>query len=256
MKKSLNVIGLMILMTQISYSQLVYFNNESIECQPKVFHVSVHIVLDEKGRGNISRNEIERHLDVATSFYDPICWSFENCKLDTIINHAYNSLNLERYEKLQEYFNDDHMVNLYYVSEGHTADFCGIADVDGILDPTTASVVMAKDCSGIDLVHKLGHMFGLPDTFSGTEELVDGSNCNTTGDRFCSTPADPYVINSIESFSLNCEFVFEGKDRNDQYYNPMIGNVMSHYFGCRDGLTVEQYRAILAIYEQLTYTPW
>lgn len=257
MKKIFNVLVGVFCLVTIGQGQVVYYNNESVGCLPKVFHVSIHIVLDKEGEGNIRLERIEEQLETATAYFDPICWSYELCKVDTIQNYAFDTLNVDRYHKLQEHFNDDHMLNIYYVGIGHTVDFCHLSTVNGIQNPTTAHIVMAKFCSSVDLVHKLGHLFGLEDTWANGGELVDGSNCEFAGDGLCSTPADPFVANSSEPIvNLNCEFIYEEQDANGDWYNPMLGNVMSSYSNCRDGLTVEQYRLMVANFQALNYTPW
>ncbi len=240
------------------HSQIIYYGNESIPCYPKVFHVSVHIVLNEGGEGSFGMSEIEEHFDLMNAWFEPLCWTFEMCKQDTVIDHSFNLLNQNRFTKLPEYYNDDHMLNLYYVSTSSIRDFCHLAPQRGIEDPTTAHVVMARTCVTNDLIHKLCHMFGLIDTYNpANPEFVNGSNCTVAGDRLCSTPADPYNPNTNMGFvNTSCQYISDIRDANGQFYEPMVGNIMSSYRGCRDGMTVEQYRTMLNTYLTLTYTPW
>ena len=239
-------------------SQIIYYGNESVPCYPKVFHVSVHIVVDQGGVGSIESEELEDDFELLNAFFEPLCWSFEMCKQDTIIDHSFTLLNRNRYTKLHEYYNDDHMVNLYYVSSASFQGFCHLAPQNGIEDPTSAYVVMGQNCLNNDLIHKFCHMFGLTDTYNASSpELVNGGNCTVAGDGLCSTPADPYNPNSnIGYVNTRCQYISEIKDANGEYYEPMVGNMMSSYRGCRDGLTVEQYRTMLDTYLTLTYTPW
>ena len=80
----------------------------------------------------------------------------------------------------------------------------------------------------------MGHFFGLPHTFERDNglELADGSNCETAGDGICDTPADPYEVDEPMSKwidSLECRFIYKGKDANGDYYSPDLANYMSYY---------------------------
>lgn len=94
------------------------------------------------------------------------------------------------------------------------------------------------------LAHELGHFFGLIHTFGGslwgqlTSELVDGSNCETSGDWICDTPADPYP----HGFTVNsCQYTGTVVDANGDLYTPDTENIMSYYpFPCTNHFTVGQ----------------
>jgi hypothetical protein len=77
----------------------------------------------------------------------------------------------------------------------------------------------------------MGHYFGLSHTFEPGGELVDGSNCSTVSDGICDTPADPFVEgdNTADYVNANCKFISMKKDANGQYYDPIVGNIMSYY---------------------------
>jgi len=126
-----------------------------------------------------------------------------------------------------------------------------------------ANIFVERNC-GDDLAaqvaHHMGHTFGLRNTYDqSTIELVDGSNCSTTGDLLCDTPADPFGqtystpqeqllieqgLLDTTFFSPDCEFVYEIKDPNGQYYQPDMGNIMSIY-PCKCGFTQDQYRLMV-----------
>jgi len=90
----------------------------------------------------------------------------------------------------------------------------------------------------------MGHYFGLPHTFTGsnnedplTRELVtrgSDANCETAGDGFCDTPADPYVYGTSTSYFGGCEYTDVSFDVNGDQYTPMINNIMSYYSGCSE----------------------
>ncbi|MBD2701648.1 fibronectin type III domain-containing protein [Spirosoma sp. BT702] len=104
--------------------------------------------------------------------------------------------------------------------------------------------------------HELGHFFSLLHTFYrefGPEKVTRGSgaNCATTGDRLCSTEADPYGLEgaSIGLNGQNCD-IYTGtlRDADGALYTPPIRNLMSYYLArsCGHQLTGEQYNRMQA----------
>jgi ELWxxDGT repeat protein len=93
------------------------------------------------------------------------------------------------------------------------------------------------------LSHELGHVVGLPHTHgrtnSGTTtELVDGSNCDLAGDRFCDTPADPNLLGKVNG---SCAYTGTVRDANGMQYRPLTDNIMSYTTSrCADSLTPMQ----------------
>lgn len=87
--------------------------------------------------------------------------------------------------------------------------------------------------SGRVVAHEVGHYFYLFHTFGGslfgqlTEELVDGSNCSTTGDLVCDTPADPYPKVAVDP--ADCQYNSTFADANGDAYLPLTDNIMSYY---------------------------
>ena len=82
--------------------------------------------------------------------------------------------------------------------------------------------------------HELGHIFSLQHTHAniagpvGTDELVNGSNCSTSGDFLCDTPADPNLIalpNRVDSLCVYRDSVTT--DLNGDLFNPDTRNIMS-----------------------------
>ncbi|HOJ04889.1 MAG TPA: hypothetical protein PK916_12900 [Bacteroidota bacterium] len=93
------------------------------------------------------------------------------------------------------------------------------------------------------LSHELGHVLGLPHTHGytntgTTDELADGSNCATHGDRFCDTPADPNLLGVVNGA---CQYVGTRRDANNMPYAPNPRNIMSYTnSSCADELSSMQ----------------
>ena len=92
------------------------------------------------------------------------------------------------------------------------------------------------------LQHELGHFFSLHHTYGdspvegSTLELPDGSNCRTTGDFICDTPADP----NGQLDCCTCEYLGTIHP-SEKRFNPRISNFMSYYkYCCRNAFTPGQ----------------
>jgi hypothetical protein len=136
----------------------------------------------------------------------------------------------------------------------------GFATLGGIADSSKLGCGIVIKKSSTDprtLTHEMGHFFGLLHTFEGpsggqTLELANGSNCSITGDLICDTPADPYIdpelVSTYVDNGVNCRFISMKKDANGQYYDPLVGNIMSYYSPCSCGFTDQQYIRMATVY--------
>jgi len=93
--------------------------------------------------------------------------------------------------------------------------------------------------------HEMGHFFGLFHTHREVEgeEDVMRTNCETTGDHLCSTPADPGPLYGVYVDYTRCEMIGYTDDDGHEY-KPMINNYMSYYYPCYRrsfAFTEEQY---------------
>ncbi|RYY18781.1 MAG: hypothetical protein EOO04_23290, partial [Chitinophagaceae bacterium] len=107
-----------------------------------------------------------------------------------------------------------------------------------------------------NLIHELGHYFGLPHTFGYPnnddyiQELVDQSNCQIAGDGFCDTPAD---MAGLEDSIRNCQYYGGKNDTNNDVFNPDFTNFMSYGSSCRTRFSREQEQKMIANYQQVPY---
>lgn len=139
-------------------------------------------------------------------------------------------------------------LNLYFVnnlSQGVAGPYyCGYSKYPG----DGERIVFSRDCYGYNQVSVILHLIGQylslypthgPNNATMTAELVDGSNCATTGDEICDTPADPR-LNRPGAMS-GCTYVGTFQDANQQSYQPNTTNFMSYASGtCRDHFTPMQ----------------
>ncbi len=185
--------------------------------------------MDSLRSRSISRVQIESGIQDLNDKFSPICVSFSVCKIDTLYDYAFDSIVIgPELGKLHTEYAFNNRLNVFIMGELYEQlgkKKFGICGVSG------TSVTIADGCFGA-LAHEFGHTFSLGHTFEGEgKENVDGSNCTTEGDGICDTPADPYVKYEPMSRYINadCEFISPKKDKNGEYYNPQVGNVMSYY---------------------------
>ncbi len=120
---------------------------------------------------------------------------------------------------------DPRYLNIYCRFAPFIISACGSAFLPGSGNMITLNCMDEKT-----IMHEIGHAFGLLHTFAGTnsltDELVDGSNCEDSGDLVCDTPADPYPIGDFDGCSYTDNVL---TDVNGDLFAPQMDNIMSYY---------------------------
>lgn len=227
----------------LALSQETY---EPLPCLNRNFSIVVHIAKDSFGAPNITEAEISAKIEAIEPFFEDICVTFEICEFRYIDNFQYDDLDAGspfNWNQLQIDHHVNSHINMFFVASISGGE--SFATQGGITQLNSGGLVIKKSDGSGAIVHEMGHYFGLYHTFEGsqsaTPELVDGSNCATTGDLICDTPADPYYSTPfIVWVDNNNEFIYMGQDANGDYYIPHVENIMSYYpGGCE--FTYQQY---------------
>jgi len=223
-----------------------------LPCLEKKFNVIVHIVNDSLEEANVSLADIQNGFNEMNGYFEEICVSFKICEVRYIENFQYDRLNFEKEgDEMDVFYHDEYRINMHFIKE-FTDGAAGRATLGGIARQNKNNIWIVKsDNMGGTMAHEMGHFFGLQHTFEVTQvgELVDGSNCATSGDSLCDTPADPFVFGSSPEKYVNddCEFDAESKDANGQYYDPDVKNIMS-YYPCACRFSYQQYEKMARTY--------
>lgn len=232
---------------------------QSTTCLDREFVVMAHLVRDTFQAINSTPEEIEAALELVNVWFEPICTKFVLRQVDTIENFQYSiPRNFNVLDQLWTNHNADNRINLYIVSDvSFISPEPAFATFEGILQNEGGGVLINSlqlNDVPVWLVHALGHYCGLLDTNEDfNSQLVNGDNCETTGDEICDTPADPYNPNDPEIglssyVNMECRFIFSGLDANSEFYLTQTGNAMSLYPAqCWCGLTYGQFERMAEV---------
>lgn len=212
------------------------------------FPVAIHVV-SQNGRINIPRRRIADGMAQLNATYAKIYLKFNLVVLDSIrantrLEDLYYGIWNTETDVFFDKYNMKNVINVYLLDNAEDGSY-----LNGFTYPLDLELKQGRNrdllCIGMrtvdngkTLIHEMGHFFTLLHTFNvdgcgggcPTEELADGSNCSTTGDLICDTPADPADVNYIDV--RTCRYYGNIKDQKGVPYRPMINNYMSYYDAC------------------------
>ncbi|MEP4531956.1 MAG: M43 family zinc metalloprotease [Cyclobacteriaceae bacterium] len=220
----------------------------------KYFDVYHHIFLNDAGELSStvwSEEKISNLMDEVNNTFLPAYIQFKSCI--TYHSDSYYNTAVWLPDAVDDYKVPDYM-NIYYATSFNASRCGGTAFYPWSNHPGNLEV----DCPDYQnsmlatLTHEIGHSFGLLHTHSGggssstipncgTEELVNGTNCATTGDLICDTPADPNIDFQNSSNCYQNINPYNCQDNNGEYYNPDPTNFMSYSWpDCKSNFSNEQ----------------
>lgn len=238
-----------------------YFKNIKKEKRKKPFKlnstvsipIKVHIVRNSDGSGGINETDFNVILNGLNSAYESMKMSFYLCEdINYIDNSEYYTFDKSEENDLANSTEVIQVINIYYVNsiQNNGDAVGGYAYIPYSYRPYTSSLnrVLIANTDANTLIHEIGHFFSLPHTHGNsnsqvTKELVNGSNCSSEGDKFCDTPADPNLLNKVNS---ECNYSNSLTDANGDLYLPLTNNYMSYSrSSCKNSFTEEQKSAIV-----------
>lgn len=218
--------------------------------------IKAHIIRTTIGSGGLQDFDLYQAIEIMNSIYVDAGIEFFLCDgINYIDSDEFYNFETNQEATLTTANNLSGVINIYFANSIVTTSgnsLCGYAYFPG--GPET--ILMANSCAtnGSTLSHEMGHFFALSHTHGNsnvvgsTEELVNGSNCETTGDFICDTNADPQLGNTNVNF--NCQYTGIGQDANGEFYNPNPLNIMSYSRKvCRTFFSPQQYARVNAVYQ-------
>ena len=221
-----------------------------LPCIDKQFSIVAHIFKDSLGGFAATEGQINGWIAGVNGYFDSICITFTVCEFQYHDNFTYTKHNAdEEWAEMQTLYHVKNRINIFYVDSIEIPEgACGYAGLGSINNLNSSGIVIMKGCGTGTHAHEMGHYFGLEHTFmdSQTTELVNGSNSLSTADNIADTPADPYIHpNPMADYVAGCRFISMLQDANGDYYDPIVGNIMS-YYPCGCSFTCEQYLKMAA----------
>lgn len=214
--------------------------------------IKVNIIRSSNGFGKLDTSHLYIAIEMVNRIYGNALLEFFLCDGVNYINaDEFSTINKGEEDLLAELYNTNGLLNIYITDEVENESgesICGYADNTGRND----LIIIKTDCIDSSLAHEIGHYFGLMHTHgpvdTETAELVDGSNCDTTGDGICDTPADPVL--SYSNVNSSCKYIGTKTDANGDRYKPDTSNFMSYSRkGCRNSFTPQQLARMYAFYQ-------
>ena len=237
------------------------------------YGISLHL-LSKSGRSPLSLKVANDAITHLNQVYGKAYINFRITSIDSIatqlyLDDFYYQLSSPSVEDFFDRYNKPNSINLYVVDNTPNGSM-----LNGFTYPVNFEdypkgrnrelICLAPRTIGNrkTLGHEMGHFFTLLHTFNVisiensagmvTDELADRSNCSSSGDLICDTPADPFD-NTLDVRS--CTYIGEVKDKYGNRYKPMVNNFMAYYEACCEyQFTPDQYKVIRKIAEN--YRPY
>lgn len=211
-----------------------YYNKTSEEDEVTYIPIQFHIVGASNGGSYYKFTTFLDAFCTLNAQYAPYNWQFymhggyegiNYIDNDALNDHTGSYRNLINSESVID------VVNMFFVDDpsGACGYFAGYGGPGSNFDRQGYIAIQDGACAAGDnstIAHELGHYFSLPHTFYGWEgrassdaarssdERVNGSNCGSSGDYFCDTPAD-YL-----SDRWSCPYNATKTDYNGDLYQP------------------------------------
>ncbi|MEL6254287.1 MAG: hypothetical protein AAFR87_19925 [Bacteroidota bacterium] len=206
--------------------------------------VQLHVIRKSDGSDGFTLNESNNLMRTINWAFANTLLIFQACGYPNYIDSdsLYNFEAGVDESTLIDSFNVPNIVNIYIA--GSVVDSLGNHSCGYTYFPWEQKdlIVLNQACVPQHFFpHMMGHYFGLYDTDESRFgfEQVARTNCTTTGDLLCDTPADPGLDSSL--IGLGCIYLGTATDSSGASYTPDTQNYMSGgQIDCKRSFSQEQ----------------
>lgn len=206
--------------------------------------VTLHVVRRTNGTGGMTAAEAQAAFNQAVTYWESMRIELFQLGSVRFINDS-GLFDIDDIPELYLLWLTDvvpNAVNVYFVNSLPAA--CGYGSYPGLgAQGVAVQFSCTTDTANTTLAHEIGHYFFLYHTHETSmgAECPSGSNCATTGDLVCDTPADPNLAGDGEMDDA-CMYTGTSTRCGGQPFNPDTRNIM--HIGnprtCRDRFTAGQ----------------
>lgn len=221
----------------------------------EVKRVPLRFVAFNSGKtAGLSQADVNLAVSTLNKAFLPAGIEFFSCQAPlNVLSSPYASYLISEERALWQEFKATKVINIFCVESIEYGSVAGYTYLPGTNAPE-AIFMLRTHLNLSTFAHEMGHYYGLYHTHGKsncetlTDELVNGVNCEKTGDDVCDTPADPNLQGvdcntSLVSFS--CTYIGTVRDKNGDLFKPDPKNIMSYAPSrCKDFLSPGQYERI------------
>ena len=203
---------------------------------PICINVYYHIVRKSNGTGGFDVNNLSNVTDILNEAYNPNEIYINYISYDYIDNDNYYTLDPHQYSSTDYYYDNlfstnrkTNAINIYLVGSLEYG-IAGRARIGNNVFAIENDFALTST-----MPHELGHCLNLlhtHETYYGVENIPrtgPNANCSVAGDLLCDTPADPNLLNNVDT---NCNYT------GGNGYSPDTHNYMSYSLPqCRNSFT-------------------
>ncbi|MEM9848753.1 MAG: T9SS type A sorting domain-containing protein [Bacteroidota bacterium] len=237
----------------IAYQQQLASNPLEVRSEITYIPITFHLIANDRGLGRVKEARVLDQLCQLNKDFQAYNiqfflrrFNYENSSV------LYNDHTED--EALMRDIRDNNAINIFLVQDANNDSTLEDGRTFGYYDTRTDWLVVRRDQindKSIVLTHEMGHFLGLLHPYNGWDsdpwtaekhgnpapvrsprniptELMDGSNCETAGDRLCDTPPDYFFAFSWD----NCNYTGGALDPDGVLVDPDELNYMGNYFRC------------------------
>lgn len=224
--------------------------------------VQFHLVRSSTGQTTFAESNLDRSITILNQYFANAGLSFYQCsRVKYIDDNNLQDFYVSKQSTLLARSFVKNVINIYCVPSIEGGMVGGYTYLPG---PFSPDLIVMDDglLTSTTLTHEMGHYFGLlhshgssncGSSANATDELVDGSNCQTAGDYVCDTPADPGLLGAgcaAYQVDASCNYIGTARDARGMAFTPDVNNIMSYSrSSCRTRLSPGQYSRINASYK-------